>query len=265
VALIETFTHKGKPWTKTHVEPHRAFAMGVDLGKSMDYTAITVIDHTVTPLLDAWDVDERTCRIKQKAIVSYDVRHAERLPLGMLYPDQLSHVRRLLAQPPLAELEVPVCFDATSNAGVVDLAEQVGLNPVRITFTSGHEPTGEGRKWGVPKSTLVSTLDAKLHCGELRIAEELTAADALKDELANLHVTVRQTGGLLFEHRVGKHDDLVFAIAMALWWLVAGQPRDFCHVGTHHIGYEPGGWQKRLGNPNNKHDKLKNRPVHRRR
>ena len=34
----------------------------------------------------------------------------------------------------------------------------------------------------MPKSLLVSTLDAKLHCGELRFAKELLAAEALRDD-----------------------------------------------------------------------------------
>jgi len=51
--------------------------------------------------------------------------------------------------------------------------------PVRITFTSGFEVTGQGRKWGVRKSLLVSTLDAKLHTGELRFSNELLTAEAV--------------------------------------------------------------------------------------
>jgi hypothetical protein len=75
----------------------------------------------------------------------------------------------------------------------------------------------------VPKSLLVSTLDAKLHCGELRFSNELLAAEALKDELQNFQRTVSQTGRLLFEHRSGRHDDLVFAVAIALWWTITRQ------------------------------------------
>jgi len=63
-----------------------------------------------------------------------------------------------------------------------------------ITFTAGFEPAGSGRKWGVPKSLLVSTLDAKLHCGELRFARELLAAVALWDELENFQSHVSRTG-----------------------------------------------------------------------
>jgi len=66
--------------------------------------------------------------------------------------------------------------------------------PVRITFTSGFEVTGQGRNWGVRKSLLVSTLDAKLHTGELRFSNELLAAEALRDELQDFQKHASQTG-----------------------------------------------------------------------
>ncbi len=66
--------------------------------------------------------------------------------------------------------------------------------PVRITFTSGFEVTGQGRKWGVRKSLLVSTLDAKLHTSELRFSNELLTAEALRDELQDFQKQASQTG-----------------------------------------------------------------------
>ncbi len=220
----ETFIDKGKHWERIPAEPFQRFCVGCDLGQSQDYTGVAIIDHSVTPL-DDWHADERTGKITQKAIQRFDVRHLERLPLGMLYPDQIARVQALLIRPPLRDQTVPVCFDTTSNIGAVDIAEQAGLKPIRITFTAGHEPTGSGRKWGVPKSVLVSTLDAKLHCGELRFSNELLAAEALKDELQNFQRHVSQTGRMLFEHRTGRHDDLIFAICMPLWWTIERRKR----------------------------------------
>jgi len=70
------------------------------------------------------------------------------------------------------------------------------------------------------ESLLVSTLDAKLHTRELRFSKGLLAAEALQDELQNFQSHVSQTGEMLFEHRSGKHDDLIFSIAMPLWWTI---------------------------------------------
>ena len=67
---------------------------------------------------------------------------------------------------------------------------------------------------------IVSNIDAKLHCGELRFAQELLEAEALKDELVKFQRSVSATGKLLFEHRTGKHDDLVFSVGVGLWWSI---------------------------------------------
>ena len=157
----ETFTVKGKERERIPAEPMQRYVMGVDLGQSLDYTAVSVIDHSVTPL-DDWDVNEATGKIKQRVAEYFDVRHLERLPLGMPYPQQVAHVKTLLARPPLRDSEVAVVLDQTGcGAPVADIAEQAGLRPIRVTFTSGYEPQGSGRKWVCPRapSSHASTQD----------------------------------------------------------------------------------------------------------
>jgi len=216
----EYFMHRGKRWKSIPAEPFQRYLMGVDFGQSVDHTGIAIMHHHVTPLADAWDADERTCRVVQKCDEFYDIRYLERVPLGVRYPDQIAHIQRLLIRPPLRDQEVPVCFDTTSNLAVADDAEAAGLKPIRIHFTSGYEPQGQGRKWGVPKSVLVSTLDAKLHTGQLRFSNALLAGEALKDELQDFERHVSATGRMLFEHRSGRHDDLIFSVALPLWWSI---------------------------------------------
>jgi hypothetical protein len=59
----ETFVHKGKRWRRIPAEPFQRFCMGVDLGQAADYTAIAVLDHTVTP---DWNANEATGEIRQR-------------------------------------------------------------------------------------------------------------------------------------------------------------------------------------------------------
>jgi len=215
----EYFLHKGKRWKSVRAEPFQRYLMGVDFGQARDHTGIAIMHHHVSPL-DVWEADERTCTTRQKCDEFFDIRYLERMPLGVRYPDQISHIQQLLIREPLRDQEVPVCFDTTSNIAVADEAEQVGLKPIRITFTSGYEPQGQGRRWGVPKSVLVSMLDAKLHAGQLRFSNALLAGEALKDELQDFERHVSATGRMLFEHRSGKHDDLIFSCALPLWWSI---------------------------------------------
>jgi hypothetical protein len=69
----------------------------------------------------------------------------------------------------------------------------------------------------VPKLTLVSRLQALLHQGQLKILRELAEAETLVRELQDFRVEYTAAGHLTFNARSGKHDDLVLALAIAVW------------------------------------------------
>ena len=69
----------------------------------------------------------------------------------------------------------------------------------------------------MPKLTLVSRLQALLHEGRLKILRELAEAETLVRELQDFRVEFTATGHLTFNARTGKHDDLVLALAIAVW------------------------------------------------
>ena len=72
-------------------------------------------------------------------------------------------------------------------------------------------------RFTVPKQILVSTLDAMMHTGELRIAKELRETPALETELKDFRRHVSEAGRYSFQTRIGAHDDLVLAVAIPLW------------------------------------------------
>ena len=75
----ETFWHRGKRWHRIPEQAYQRFVMGVDLGQSQDYTAVSAIQHTREPL-DEWDVDERTGLIRQRVVERFAVRGLYGLP-----------------------------------------------------------------------------------------------------------------------------------------------------------------------------------------
>lgn len=91
------------------------------------------------------------------------MRHLERLPLGMSYPQQIQRVVSLLARPPLNALKPKLVIDeAGVGRPVGDMFDAAGLHPNRITITAGLEATQHGKTWHVPKGLLISKLEA--HC-----------------------------------------------------------------------------------------------------
>src|SRR5215470_17067807 len=97
--------------------------------------------------------------------------------------------------------------------------DRAGLRPNRVTITAGLEATQyDAYTWHVPKGLLISGLDARMHTGELRIAAALGEAGALRDELKDFQRKVSEAGRATYAARTGAHDDLVLAVAIALWF-----------------------------------------------
>jgi hypothetical protein len=196
--------------------------VAADLGQSNDPTAIAALHHTIVPL-DTWDEPNARCsQWKQQRVERFYVRYLERLPLGMSYLTQVGRVAEVLKRPWLAA-DYKFLVDETGvGRTVADLFDGAGLRPTRITITAGHEVTQSCGDYHVPKSVLISTVDARLHSGELRVAEECREAETLRNELKDFQSKRTSSGYVSFNARDGAHDDLVLAVSMALWWATQG-------------------------------------------
>jgi hypothetical protein len=194
------------------------YVLAADLGQSSDPTAIAVIEHRHA-------FREHARGGTDQAETTFDVRHLARLPLGLSYPAVVAEVALLLTRPPLARGNCELVIDETGvGRAVADIFDTAGMNPTRISITAGSDQTPHGRNgWNVSKQILISTLDARLHTGELRFAAELLEAGAMQEELKDFRRKVSVAGRYTFEARVGKHDDLVLAVAIGLWAIV-GRP-----------------------------------------
>lgn len=206
-------------WHRIPARKIDRWTVAADLGQSSDPTAICIMHHRRIPL-DEWAPNLRAKHWKQRFTEHFDVRHLERLPLGTPYPQVVQHCANLLARPPLNSLSPKFVVDETGvGRAVCDQFDVAGLYPQRVTITAGHEVTQHGgRSWHVPKGVLVSGVDSRLNTGELGFAASLRDAEALRDELQNFQRSVTAAGRATYAARTGQHDDLVLAVAIALWW-----------------------------------------------
>jgi hypothetical protein len=176
--------------------------------------------HTRTPL-ETWTKNDKARITKQDIEEHFDVVHAERLPLGTSYPDVVAHVRDVLSRPPLRDRCHLVLDESGVGRAVGDMFTDAGLRAMRVAITAGVDAVKQdGLRWSVAKSLLISGVDAKLHSGELRFAAELGEAHALAEELKDFRRHLTSAGRATYQARTGKHDDLVLAVAIALWWAV---------------------------------------------
>lgn len=199
--------------------PRCQYIMGVDLGQAHDPTAICVVERVTT---------RQGPPPNAREIKSFTVRHLERLPLGMAYPAQAAHVGELFgrlerqAQEEYRTDPPTLVIDQTGvGRPVFDIFVGAGLQPVGVTITAGDgtgaRADGSADQWRVSKGHLVSRLQAMLHSGELKIVETLAEAGALVKELQDFRVQFTGAGNAVFNARQGAHDDLVLAVAIALW------------------------------------------------
>ena len=231
LGTYETFEYRNEQWTRFLAPPaDEAFIAGCDLGQSMDQTALIVMRHTRAPL-ETYTMDKKKRTTRQNIEEHFDVVHAERLPLGTPYPDVVQHVRDVLNRPPLRDCCHLVIDESGVGRAVGDMFTEAGLRAVRVAITAGTDAVKrDGLRWSVAKSLLISAMDAKLHAGELRFAAELGEAHALAEELRDFRRHVGAAGRATYQARTGRHDDLVLAVAIALWWAIERR-RHQIHVG----------------------------------
>ncbi len=175
--------------------------IGLDLGQANDYTAAAILEKAPDG--------------------SYDLRQLDR-ERGRPYPELVRDVARLLARPEMAGAALAV--DQTGvGRGVLDQLREALPNThlvLGVTITSGHSVTaGDPGCVNVPKKDLVGGAQLLLQGRRLRVAGGLPLADTLARELAGFRVRITAHANETFgaDWRENLHDDLVFAVALAIW------------------------------------------------
>ena len=192
---------------------NRSF-VGVDFGRSQDYTAIAVLERAETT--GEWDPGKYAWR----KLVSLQLRYLKRVERGTPYPEVVRRVCRVTRSGELAG-RCTLTADGTGvGRAVVDLLRNEGpgcpLYPVNIT--GGLQETFDGEYHGVPKRDLILGLQVLLQQGLLQIASGLEYAQELVKEMTAMQVKISLSGQeLLGAWREGTHDDMVFAVALAYW------------------------------------------------
>jgi hypothetical protein len=178
--------------------------VGLDLGQRADFTALAGVERQ--QLGDA-PAEYRVRRLRRWREIPYTAIRdelVERLPAWGLGADD-----RLV----LDETGVGVA--------VADMIREaklpVGVTPV--TITAGSEATRVGQSWHVPKRDLVSTVAVLLEQRRIQVADGLPESATLRSELGTFRTKISPAGYDTYgAWREGEHDDLVLAVALAVWF-----------------------------------------------
>jgi hypothetical protein len=193
-------------WQQIEVPPAPVAIIGVDLGQTMDYTAISVVEQLLTT-----------------GKPTYEVRHLERVrgkPYTDVARDLAMLVTRMRRERP--RLNLTLVYDRTGvGIGVGDILDEAGIDAplVPILIHGGQKVTRDGSIMKVPKADLVSAIAITLQDRRLRTAPTLALASTLVKEMTTFRVTHNpNTAHESFAAwRENDHDDLLLSVSMAVW------------------------------------------------
>jgi Terminase RNaseH-like domain len=234
----------------------KRYSVGVDLGQAADYTAIAVLQKTIAPPETAMfsPVGEHPGNRLVEGRAVFDLVYLKRPKLGTPYDVIAKRVCDLICklepQGAFGELgQVTLCVDGTGvGRGVVDMLRtefqrrgatsksvpRVDFRPVSVTGsnTTLKRPDRTHGYWSVPKRDLIFPAVAAFQQSKIRIAKGITDRSALVHELKNYsRKTNIATGNMVFEPwREAEHDDLLFAVCLALWGWQQRRPNSALRV-----------------------------------
>jgi hypothetical protein len=204
-----------------------SWTVGIDLGQVNDPTAICLVQRlrhfSTEPLIRGGAFKPGLIPLPVKELGEpkpgdlLRIQGLRRLQLGLTYTEQAHQICVLLADPRLQDAQVFVDQTGVGRA-VCDLLKSAGIRHKPVTITGGTEVTQrDDGGWAASKLQLISRLQAALHSGELKIPEALPDAAKFIQELQDFRVSWSEAGNVRFGARVGQHDDLVLAAALAVF------------------------------------------------
>jgi hypothetical protein len=224
------------------------YVCGLDLGQAQDYTALAVAE--LLPIATGRTrtaVDGRLVavpglphrlyeRTEREVPITEDhfhLRDLRRWPLNTSYPAIVRDVAALLELEPLRSATTTLAIDYGGvGRPVLDMFDGAGLRCalVPIVIHGGDAATHEGRSWRVPKRDLIAATQVALQRGRLKVAPALSEAVTLTRELSDYRVKISASGHDSYDAREGQHDDLVLAVALAVWVAEHGRVPEYFAV-----------------------------------
>ncbi len=143
----------------------------------------------------------------------FNVTHIERFPAGRPIPAIVARVSELISNKLLAT-KCSTLLDITSTGTAPErVFESRGLHPTLIDLTNAGAEEHPGP--GVPLRDVITAAQVVLQTNRLKVASALDLASTLVGDLQSFDPKPVTRG---LDLRGGRNSDLVFALAVALWW-----------------------------------------------
>lgn len=198
--------------------------VGIDLGQTADFTAISVIERLPK-------FEEQQKRVTKYGVSFYKTvkveqpphlhcRQLQRVELGTKYPVIVAKTKAMLSLEALRGALLVVDGTGVGRA-VIDMFRAAGLRPIAVNITGGSSVHFDEGYWYVPKRDLVAAVQVPLQDKRLLFAQESEFNEVLVKEMLDFKVKITESANDTYgAWREGQHDDLLFSVMLASW---AGQ------------------------------------------
>lgn len=203
--------------------PVRSY-VGLDLGQQRDRAALAVVEY-----LPRQTFKMNYVTYEREREMEARVRYVRRFALGTDYLEVVRETVKLLRHSVFVPGATLVVDSTGVGAAVVDLLRQalrgsglrVELAPVVIT--GGYQVTaGKNGGYQVPKFELMDALRHVMEGGQVKVASRAGQMERLRKELEGMERRVRETGGVEISGKRSGGDDVVMALALAMWRMLVG-------------------------------------------
>lgn len=188
--------------------PEPVYAVGLDLGLSVDYSAIAVVRYV-----------ERNDQVEGREPYEYHLKYLKRFPLGTRNSRIVEKVEELLDRQALYGRTQLVIDSTGIGMPIVNDFFDRRLKPFPILITGGARASWRGRTLCVPKRDLVATLTRLFERGMLKIPQDIQLREVLVQELTNFTMRITKNAqDTCSPLQHNQHDDLVVALALACYF-----------------------------------------------
>lgn len=207
------------------------YIVSVDLGQSMDYSALTVLHRCW------WRKGQRADPTTAK--LWHAIEMLLRWPLGTPYPQIIDNIVEAYhyVQTVSANRDQGVALVVDQGGPgrpVIDLLRQRRVRPIGVTITGGETVVQRpDNSLSCPKRDICSALVVAAQSGDVKVAAKLDLAAEFEKEVSSFgYVVKRKSGKVGYEALAEEiHDDLVVSAALGLWYSTTMLPKAFIPAG----------------------------------
>lgn len=180
------------------------FIISLDPAQLRDWSALAVVDMRYRPEEKRFGYDLVAMARKQ----------------GLPYDQIVDWVARICRKPEFNTDQPPDLVIDSTGVGVAvrDMILTKGLRLKAVTITSGESFSQQGSAFHVGKARLIGTFLGAFDGGKVNVNPNMPIWPQLEKEMLSYRAEISAQGRAKFEAEEGEHDDMIFALAQAVWY-----------------------------------------------